>query len=123
MNAGWVLVACLALACASAPPTRLADGSTVPAGAQYVAPVPRDAAPNQLLGQLGSGGVRGTFRAEVLVSAVGTVTDVRIVESVDSQADELLVASLQRLTFTPASLDGVAIAAVYPVRYDFTTRN
>jgi len=112
------------LACSSVATSRprLGDGSDVPVGSQYSPPVALDEMPRDLLGKIGASGVRGEFRADLVVGTTGTVVEVRIVQSLGARLDELLMTELKRLSFSPATLNGAPVAGLYAVRYDFTSR-
>ena len=109
--------------CASsaAPRGHLADGTAVPKGSSFTPPVPTTRMPLDLLGRIGSSGVRGVFRAELVVSETGVVTGEHITHSLGEAVDAEILPALRRLTFTPATLDGKSVAAIYDATFNFTS--
>jgi hypothetical protein len=85
-----VLAASLLLsACAASsggPRPKLADGSTVPAGASFKQPTPLDGMPTKLIGEIGSSGVRGAYVADLVVGTDGSVGELRLVRGVSERA-------------------------------------
>jgi hypothetical protein len=78
--------------------------------------------PLDVLGQIGSSGVRGVFRAELVVSESGTVSEVRVTNSLGDAVSGVLLPLLRQLTFSPALLDGKPVAAIYAATYNFTSK-
>ena len=127
ISGGWVVVASvvagLVAGCASTVPKgKLADGSPVPAGATFTPPTPTSKMPNDVFGRIGSSGVRGVFRAELVVSETGVVSDVRVTSSVGEAADAELIPAFRRMTFTPALLNGKPVGAIYATTVNFTSK-
>ena len=108
-------------ASSSAPRGRLADGSSVPKGASFSPPAPTTKMPLDLLGRIGSSGVRGVFRAEVVITEAGVVSDLNVTHSLGDAVDSEILPALRRLTFTPAMLDGKPVAAIYVATFNFTS--
>lgn len=105
----------------SAPLGRLADGSPVPKGASFSPPVLVTKMPLDRLARVGSAGVRGIFRAELVVSEEGLVVGENVTHSLGDAADAELLPVLRRLVFTPAVLDGKPVAVVYSMTLNFTS--
>lgn len=113
----------VSIGCAStsAPLGRLADGSPVPTGASFRPVVLVTKMPLDVMGKIGSAGVRGIFRVELIVSEGGLVTSEKVTHSLGDAADAALLPALRRLVFTPALLDGKPIAVMYPMTINFTS--
>ena len=111
------------MGCASSatPQGHLADGSPAPKGSSFTPPVPTSKMPLDILGRIGSSGVRGVFRAELVVSEAGVVTGLRVTHSLGEAADAEILPALRSLTFTPASLDGKPVAAIHVATFNFTS--
>jgi TonB family protein len=77
--------------------------------------------PLDLLGRIGSSGVRGLFRAEVTVSETGSVTAVQVTHSLGEAVDAEILPALRQLLFNPATLNGKPVAAIYDARFNFTS--
>jgi len=119
----FVALGLAALGCSSAVPKgHLADGSVVPAGESFTPPTPTTKMPLDLLGRIGSSGVRGLFRAEVTVSETGSVTAVHVTHSLGEAVDAEILPALRQLSFNPASLNGKPVAAIYDARFNFTSK-
>ena len=118
---GFVAVALATFGCASTPVGHLADGSPVRAGESFTPPTPTTKMPLDLLGRIGSSGVRGLFRAELTVSETGIVTATNVTHSLGEAVDAEILPALRQLTFTPATLNGKPVAAIYDARFNFTS--
>jgi hypothetical protein len=113
----------LPVSCASSnvPRVRLADGSSVAKGASFRPPAPTTKMPLDILGRIGSSGVRGVFRAEVVVSEDGAVAGLKVTHSLGDAVDSEILPALRSLSFTPATLDGKPVAAIYVATFNFTS--
>lgn len=122
-NVVFALLLAVSTGCASisAPLGRLADGSPVPKGASFSPPVLVTKMPLDRLARVGSAGVRGIFRAELIVSEEGLVVGENVTHSLGDAADSELLPVLRRLVFTPAVLDGKPVAAMYSMTLNFTS--
>lgn len=65
-------------------------------------------------------GVEGIVKLECVVNADGTVSSVRVAESLDPQLDAEAVKAMERWLFRPATKDGVATAVRVEVEMSFT---
>jgi hypothetical protein len=116
-----ILLLSAGCASSSVPRGRLADGSSVPEGASFTPPAPTSKMPQDLPGRIGSSGVRGVFRAEVVITEAGAVADVMVTHSLGDAADAGILPALRRLAFTAAMLDGKPVAAIYVATFNFTS--
>lgn len=73
------------------------------------------------MGQMGSAGVRGIFRVELIVSEAGLVAGEKVTYSLGDAADTAILLALRRLVFTPATLDGKSVAVVHAMTLNFTS--
>ena len=116
-----MLLAATGCASTSVPLGRLADGSPVPKGASFSPPVLVTKMPLDRLARVGSAGVRGIFRAELIISEEGLVVGESVTHSLGDAADAELLPVLRRLVFTPAVLDGKPVAVMYSMTLNFTS--
>jgi TonB family protein len=56
---------------------------------------------------------------EVTIDEHGTVTQTKVVQSLQSDIDEKVIATLKNWRFRPASVDGVAISSRQDVHFHF----
>jgi hypothetical protein len=121
-SSGLIVAALATFGCASSTPQgKLADGSPVPAGQAFTPPTPTTRMPLDLLGRIGSSGVRGLFRAEVTVSKAGIVSALKVTHSLGEAVDAEIIPALRQLLFNPATLNGEPVAAIYDARFNFTS--
>ena len=59
--------------------------------------------------------IEGQVVLDVLVDALGEVSDVRVAESLDADLDANAITAVKTWRFTPATRDGEAIPVVVPV--------
>jgi len=64
-------------------------------------------------------GLQGDVVVEVTIDEHGTVTDTRVVQSLQSDIDDKVIATLKNWRFKPASVDGVAISSRQDVHFHF----
>lgn len=116
----WLLLFCISVTgtvfAASLGPHRLADGTPVPDGADYVPPVPQGGAMPM---QRAAPGVQGLFVADLTVSPQGEVIHVVPVNRIHPQVDRTLIRRMRQVRFESARLDGVPVAAIYRTSIEF----
>src|SRR5712692_4504188 len=56
-------------------------------------------------------GLQGDVIVEVTIDATGAVTDTRVLQSLQQDVDEKVIATLRNWRFKPATVDGVAISS------------
>jgi hypothetical protein len=116
----WLFLFCIGVTgtvfAASLGPHRLADGTPVPDGADYMPPVPEGGAMPTLRA---APGVQGRFAADLIVSPQGDVTDVVPVSRIHPQVDRTLIRRMRQVRFEPARLDGLPVAAIYRTSIEF----
>lgn len=66
-----------------------------------------------------SNGLHGDVIVEVTIDTQGNVTDTRVLQSLRTDIDEKVVATLQGWRFRPATVDGVAINSRQDVHFHF----
>jgi TonB family protein len=100
---------------------RLADGTPIAEGADFVAPVPVGGRMPRVRypTQLAAAGIQGHFEADVVVSGNGDVLDVIVKRRFHRQLDKGIVNLLRHVSFQPATLNGVPVAAIYRASYEF----
>jgi protein TonB len=64
-------------------------------------------------------GLRGDVIVEVTIDEQGTVTDTRVLQSLQQDIDNKVIATLKTWRFKPASMDGVAISSRQDVHFHF----
>jgi TonB family protein len=64
-------------------------------------------------------GLQGDVIVEVTIDEHGTVTETKVVQSLQSDIDEKVIATLKNWHFRPASVDGVAISSRQDVHFHF----
>ena len=64
-------------------------------------------------------GLQGDVIVEVTIDEHGTVTQTKVVQSLQSDIDEKVIATLKNWRFRPASVDGVAISSRQDVHFHF----
>jgi TonB family protein len=64
-------------------------------------------------------GLRGDVIVEVTIDEKGTVTNTRILQSLQQDIDDKVIATLRNWRFKPASVDGVAISSRQDVHFHF----
>jgi protein TonB len=64
-------------------------------------------------------GLQGDVIVEVTIDAHGTVTETKVVQSLKSDIDDKVIATLKNWRFKPASVDGVAISSRQDVHFHF----
>jgi TonB family protein len=64
-------------------------------------------------------GLQGDVIVEVTIDEHGTVTETKVVQSLQSDIDEKVIATLKNWRFRPASVDGVAISSRQDVHFHF----
>jgi TonB family protein len=64
-------------------------------------------------------GLQGDVIVEVTIDEHGTVTETKIVQSLQSDIDDKVIATLKNWHFKPASVDGVAISSRQDVHFHF----
>jgi TonB family protein len=65
------------------------------------------------------GKLRGDVIVEVTINAQGNVTDTRVLQSLQQDIDEKIVATLKGWRFKPATVDGIAISSRQDVHFHF----
>lgn len=65
------------------------------------------------------GKLRGDVVVEVTIDVQGNVTDTRVLQSLQEDIDEKIVATLKGWRFKPATVDGVAISSRQDVHFHF----
>jgi TonB family protein len=63
--------------------------------------------------------LQGDVIVEVTIDEHGTVTQTKVVQSLQSDIDEKVIATLKNWRFRPASVDGVAISSRQDVHFHF----
>jgi protein TonB len=63
--------------------------------------------------------VRGDVIVEVTIDTQGNVTETRVLQSLQNDIDEKVVATLKGWRFKPATVDGVAISSRQDVHFHF----
>jgi TonB family protein len=64
-------------------------------------------------------GLQGDVIVEVTIDEHGTVTETKVVQSLQSDIDDKVIATLKNWRFRPASVDGVAISSRQDVHFHF----
>jgi protein TonB len=64
-------------------------------------------------------GLQGDVIVEVTIDEHGTVTQTKVVQSLQSDIDDKVIATLKNWRFRPASVDGVAISSRQDVHFHF----
>jgi TonB family protein len=64
-------------------------------------------------------GLQGDVIVEVTIDEHGTVTETKVVQSLKSDIDDKVIATLRNWRFRPASVDGVAISSRQDVHFHF----
>jgi len=64
-------------------------------------------------------GLQGDVIVEVTIDEHGTVTETKVVQSLKSDIDEKVIATLKNWRFRPASVDGIAISSRQDVHFHF----
>jgi periplasmic protein TonB len=64
-------------------------------------------------------GLQGDVIVEVTIDAQGKVTETRILQSLQQEIDQKVIATLRNWRFTPATVDGVAISSRQDVHFHF----
>lgn len=64
-------------------------------------------------------GLQGDVIVEVTIDEHGTVTQTKVVQSLQSDIDDKVIATLKNWRFKPASVDGVAISSRQDVHFHF----
>lgn len=67
-------------------------------------------------------GLEGEVLLEMVVTAEGTVTDVRVLQRLGSGLDERAIAAVEQWQFSPARRQGVAVAVLVEVAVEFRLR-
>jgi len=65
------------------------------------------------------GGVQGDVIVEVTIDEQGSVTETRILQSLQEDIDDKVIATLKSWRFRPATVDGVAISSRQDVHFHF----
>ena len=65
-------------------------------------------------------GVSGTVRMECVVTADGTVADVRVLEALEPTLDAEAIRALKQWTFSPGLKDGKAVRVIVEIEMSFT---
>ena len=63
--------------------------------------------------------VRGDVVVEVTIDETGAVVDTRVLQTPGYGLEEIIVATLRQWHFTPAKIDGVAVASRQDVHFHF----
>jgi TonB family protein len=65
--------------------------------------------------------IQGTVELEVVVQADGTIGEIRVTKSLDTQfgLDQEAIAAVKQFTFTPATLYGLLVPAIVKVNMEF----
>ena len=113
---GLVLAAFAAVAAAQERPSRPGDGVTAPRVVKEVHPVYTDEAKRQR--------IQGMVTMDVVVLADGTVGDVTVTKSLDTEygLDEQAVNAVKQWRFRPASRRGRAVTTVVTIELTFSLR-
>jgi TonB family protein len=64
-------------------------------------------------------GVQGDVIVEVTIDERGNVTETRVVQSLQPEIDDKVIATLKNWRFKPASVDGIAISSRQDVHFHF----
>ena len=64
-------------------------------------------------------GLRGDVIVEVTIDEKGNVTDTRVLQSLQQDVDDKVIATLRNWRFKPASVDGIAISSRQDVHFHF----
>jgi TonB family protein len=64
-------------------------------------------------------GLQGDVIVEVTIDAKGNVTDTRVLQSLQPEIDEKVIATLKSWRFRPATVDGAAISSRQDVHFHF----
>jgi protein TonB len=64
-------------------------------------------------------GLQGDVIVEVTIDAQGTVTNTKVIQSLQADIDDKVIATLKGWRFRPASVDGVAISSRQDVHFHF----
>jgi TonB family protein len=64
-------------------------------------------------------GLQGDVIVEVTIDARGNVTETRVVQSLQADIDDKVIATLKNWRFKPASVDGIAISSRQDVHFHF----
>jgi TonB family protein len=64
-------------------------------------------------------GLAGDVIIEVTIDEKGNVTNTRVLQSLDGEIDEKVIATLKNWRFKPASVDGIAISSRQDVHFHF----
>src|SRR5438874_9152905 len=64
-------------------------------------------------------GLQGDVIVEVTIDAAGNVTETRVLQSLQQDIDEKVIATLRNWRFKPATVDGVAISSRQDVHFHF----
>ena len=67
-------------------------------------------------------GLEGEVLLEMVVTAEGTVTDVRVLQRLGAGLDERAIAAVQQWQFSPARRHGVPVAVLVEVAVEFRLR-
>ncbi len=66
-------------------------------------------------------GLQGDVIVEVTIDEQGNVTETRVLQSLQQDIDEKVIATLRNWRFKPATVDGVAISSRQDVHFHFPT--
>lgn len=64
-------------------------------------------------------GLQGDVIVEVTIDEKGNVTDTRVLQSLQQEIDDKIIATLRNWRFKPASVDGIAISSRQDVHFHF----
>src|SRR5437867_3660236 len=64
-------------------------------------------------------GLQGDVIVEVTIDEQGNVTETRVLQSLQQDIDEKVIATLRNWRFKPATVDGVAISSRQDVHFHF----
>ena len=64
-------------------------------------------------------GLQGDVVVEVTIDDKGTVTETRVLQSLQQEIDQQVIATLKGWRFKPASVDGMAISSRQDVHFHF----
>jgi TonB family protein len=64
-------------------------------------------------------GLQGDVIVEVTIDEKGNVTDMRVLQSLQQDVDDKVIATLRSWRFKPASVDGIAISSRQDVHFHF----
>jgi TonB family protein len=64
-------------------------------------------------------GLQGDVIVEVTIDAQGTVTNTKVIQSLQADIDDKVIATLKGWRFRPASVDGIAISSRQDVHFHF----